>query len=104
MSIAEAALRSLVGLRSPAPVTAAPVLNGSEVFATHRVPVTDWVADGPAVAGSVVFGPFAIPVSFDTIRLYHGGEELVDLPRRSVMNLDPGDRFEEPVFLDGTDG
>jgi hypothetical protein len=99
--LAEASLRTLVGLSSPAPVTAALVCGGLEVFSVPRVTLTDWAAEGPAVAAIVVFGPYNQPVSFDAIRLYHGGEQLIDLPRLSVLNLDPGEVFSEPIELSG---
>jgi hypothetical protein len=102
LTLAEASLHLLVGLRGPAPVTAGMLIGGREVFTVRPVPVADWAAEGPAVAGTVTFGPFDVPVSFDGIRLYHGGEQLIDLPRLSTMSLDPGDVFEEQVFLDGS--
>jgi hypothetical protein len=104
MTLGETSLRILVGLRSPAPITAGVVLHGQEVIAVRPVAVGRWAAEGSAVAATVSFGPFDHPVSFDAVRLYHGGEQLQDLPRRSVMNLDPGDVFSEPVFLSGTNG
>lgn len=102
MALAEASLHTLVGLRSPAPITAGLVFDSREVSAARPVPVTSWAADGPAVATTVVFGPYVVPVSFDAVRLYYGGEQLIDLPRLSVMNLDPGDVITEEIFLNGT--
>lgn len=104
MALAEASLHTLVGLRRPAPITAGLVLNGREVTTARPVTVSNWAADGPAVAGLVVFGPYNTPVSFDAVRLYHGGEQLIDLPHLPLVTLAPGLVFQEDVVLDATDG
>lgn len=102
MALVEAALRSLVGLDEPALITAAPLLGGRAVNGVRPVAVAEWTAEGPAVMARITLGPFDQPVSFDAVRLYHAGETLVDLPRQSVLNLDPGEIFQESVIVEGT--
>lgn len=99
MGLAETSLELLVGLRSPGPVTAELIYKGTPA-GLGRLRVIDWYLQGSAVAGSVTFGPLKLPVTFDAIRLYHGGEQLADLPR-SAMRLDPGDSFTEVIRIDG---
>ena len=103
MGLAETSLHVLVGLTPRADLTATLVYRNREIPTVVSVRLGTWAADGPAVATTVNFGPYPQPVTFDTIRLHHGGQLLVDLPRRTDMNLDPGDRFEEQIFLDGMD-
>jgi len=96
--LAETSLEVLVGIRPPGALTAELVSGDTAVSA--RQPVVDWYTQGSTVAGTVEFGPVPSLVTFDAVRLYHGDQQLFDLPR-SVTSLEPGDTFTQDIRLNG---